>query len=226
MVPVRKLVVDETKIKKNILSKLPFTITTFSLSRETEVYIEEVITIFLELAGQEKLKDRIFYCVMELATNAKKANTKRVYFSELGLDIANQDDYQKGMEHFRKTTLNNMAYYLQLQKERGLYIKLILQIRENTLHIEIRNNVTATHDELTRIHERLAISRQLNNLDEALSQTLDDSEGAGLGLVTLVLMLKKMDLGEDCLKIHATEHETVAQLVIPLKMQNTIQMFS
>jgi putative nucleotidyltransferase with HDIG domain len=216
MAPARKLVVDETTIKKAILSKLPLTITTFTLPREIEVYIEEVITVFLKITGQEKLKDHIIYCVMELAANAKKANTKRVYFSDLGLDIANQDDYQKGMEHFRQTTLNNIAYYLQLQKERGLYIKLILQIRENTLHIEIRNNVTATSGELIRIHDRLAFSQQFNNLGEALSQALDDSEGAGLGLVILVLMLKKMDISADCFKIYSNGHETVAQLLIPL----------
>jgi putative nucleotidyltransferase with HDIG domain len=67
-----------------------------------------------------------------------------------------------------------------------------------------------------RIHEKLARSRQYNNLEEALSQVLDDSEGAGLGLVILVLMLKKMGLDEDCFDILATEKETIARLLIPL----------
>jgi putative nucleotidyltransferase with HDIG domain len=53
-------------------------------------------------------------------------------------------------------------------------------------------------------------------LEEAMAQVLDSSEGAGLGLVIMVLMLKKMGLGEDCFDIIGTEKETVAKIVIPL----------
>jgi len=210
------MTVDETKIKKAVLSGLPLTITTFTLPHEIEVYIENVITVFLKSARQEKLRDYICYCVRELTENAKKANTKRVYFLEQGLDLNNPEDYQKGMELFKKTTLNNIAYYLQLQKEKGLYIKLILQIRENTLYMEIRNNVTVTHAELTRIHDRLAHSHQYHSLEDALSQVLDYSEGSGLGLVILTLMLKKMGLNKDNFAIYSNEKETIAQLSIPL----------
>ena len=216
MALAQKLVVDEAKIKKAILSGLPLTITTFTLPHEIEVYIEDVLTVFLRLARQEKLKDYICFCVRELAGNAKKANTKRVYFNERDLDLANPDDYQQGMELFKQATLDNIAHYLQLQKEKGLYIKLIVQMRENTIQIEIRNNVTITRAELIRIHDRLARSHQYNNLEEALSQVLDDSEGAGLGLVILVLMLKKMGLTEDNFDIHGDERETIAEIMIPL----------
>ena len=207
---------DETKIKEALLSGLPLTITTFTLPHEIEVYIENVITVFLKLARQEKLRDYICYCVRELAENAKKANTKRVYFLEQGLDLKNPEDYRKGMELFKKTTLSNIAYYLQLQKEKGLYIKLILQIRENTIHMEIRNNVTVTRAELLRIHDRLTHSHQYDNLEEVFSRVFDDSEGAGLGLVILALMLRKMGLNEDNFDIYSNERETIAQISIPI----------
>jgi hypothetical protein len=156
----KKLVVDEAKIKKAVLSRLPITITTFTLPHEIETYIGNVINVVLKIMGLEKLKEHICYCVLELATNAKKANTKRVYFGELGLDLSNPDDYQKGMESFKNVTLDNIDHYLQLQKEKGLYIRLILQERNNTIHIEVKNNVAATSSELSRIHDRLAHSRQ------------------------------------------------------------------
>jgi putative nucleotidyltransferase with HDIG domain len=216
MAAVQELVVDETKVKKAVQSGIPLTITTFTLPHEIEVYIEEVIAVFLKQVDQEKLKDYIVYCVQELAVNAKKANTKRVYFIERGLDLSNQDDYKEGMANFKENTLNNIAHYLQLQKEKGLYIKLIMQIKKNIIHIEVRNNVAVTKTELIRIHDKLARSRQYNNLEDALSQVLDDSEGAGLGLVILVLMLKKMGLDEDCFDILGTEKETIARIIIPL----------
>jgi putative nucleotidyltransferase with HDIG domain len=216
MAAVQELVVDEAKVKKAVQSGIPLTITTFTLPHEIELYIEEVIAVFLKLVNQESLKEYIVYCVQELAVNAKKANTKRVYFTERGLDLANPSDYQEGMANFKENTLNNISHYLQLQKEKGLYIKLILQIKKNIIYIEVRNNVVATKNELIRIHDKLARSRQYNTLEDAFTQVLDDSEGAGLGLVILVLMLKKMGLDEDCFDILGTETETVARIMIPL----------
>jgi len=216
MAPAQELVVDEAKVKKAVQSGIPLTITTFTLPREIEIYIEQIISSFLKHIGHEKLRDYIVYCVQELTVNAKKANTKRVYFMERGLDLANTDDYKEGMLGFRENTLNNIAHYLQLQKDKGLYIKLILQIKNNIIFIEVRNNVSVTKTELIRIHDKLARSRKYVSLEEAMTHVLDDSEGAGLGLVILVLMLKKMGLDEDCFDILGTDKETIARLVIPL----------
>jgi putative nucleotidyltransferase with HDIG domain len=216
MATAQELVVDEAKVRKAVQSGIPLTITTFTLPHEIEVYIEQVITVFLKQLDQEKLKDYIVYCVQELAVNAKKANTKRVYFVERGLDLNNPDDYKLGMTSFKENTLSNIAHYLQLQKEKGLYIRLMLQIKNNIIYVEVRNNVAATKTELIRIHDKLARSRQYDNLEDALAQVLDDSEGAGLGLVILVLMLKKMGLDEDCFDILGTEKETIARIIIPL----------
>ncbi|MCL1837518.1 MAG: HDOD domain-containing protein [Treponema sp.] len=216
MPPAQKFVVDEAKIRKAIVSGFPLTLTTFTLPREMEAYIESIIVAFLKHAGQEKLRDYIVYCVQELAVNAKKANTKRVYFIEQGLNLSDPGDYQKGMENFKDTTLGNIAHYLELQEKQGLYIRLILQIQENTINIEIRNNVVVTRAELIRIHDRLARSRQFSTMEDALSQVLDDSEGAGLGLVILVLMLKKMGLDEDCFNLHSSSKETIARITVPL----------
>jgi putative nucleotidyltransferase with HDIG domain len=217
MAAAQALVVDEAKIKKAIQSGIPLTITTFTLPHEVEIYIEQLLTIFLKQVDKEKLKDYVVYCVQELAVNAKKANTKRVYFLEKGFDLSNPDDYKIGMENFKEETLSNIAHYLQLQKEKGLYIKLMLQIKKNLIHVEVRNNVAVTKTELIRIHDKLARSRKYDTLEDALAQVLDSSEGAGLGLVILVLMLKKMGLDEDCFDILATDKETIARLIIPLE---------
>ena len=215
------LVVDETKVKKAVQHGIPLTITTFTLPREIEVYIEQVISVFLQQLAQDKLKDYITYCVQELTVNAKKANTKRVYFSERGLDLGNPDDYKTGMAAFKETTLGNIAHYLQMQKEKGLYIKVILQIKNNIVCIEVRNNVAITKTELIRIHDKLARSRKYNSLEDALAQVLDDAEGAGLGLVIMVLMLRKMGLDEDCFDILGTDTETIARLTVPLDKTQT-----
>jgi len=225
MAATPELVVDEEKIKKAIQSGLPLTITTYTFPKEIEIYIEQVIDVFLRQMDQIKLKDYIVYCVQELVVNAKKANTKRVFFTERGLNINDDNDYKTGMETFKEETMNNIVHYLQLQKEKGLHIKVILQIKRNTINIEIQNNVKATKTEQLRIQDKMARSRQYNSLEDALSQVLDDTEGAGLGLVILVLMLKKIGLDDEAFTIKTTEKSTIASISIPLD-KTLIENFS
>ena len=225
MAAPQELAVDVNKIRKAAQSGIPLTITTYTMPHEIEVYVEQVLETFLREVGQEKLKDYLVYCVRELAVNAKKANTKRVYFNERGLDLLKPEDYKAGMENFKRDTLEDIGHFLQLQKEKGLYVKLIFQTKGPTIILEIRNNVVITRTELIRIHDKLARSRQYKSLEEALTQVLDDSEGAGLGLVILVLMLKKVGLDEDCFDIVASDTETIARISIPIA-QTRIENFS
>jgi putative nucleotidyltransferase with HDIG domain len=216
MALAQELAVDEAKVKKAVQSGIPLIITTYTLPHEVELYIDRVITVFLRLVNRENLRNYIVYCVQELAVNAKKANTKRVYFMERGLDLNNPRDYKLGMTSFMNNTLGNLAHYMQLQKEKGFYIRLVLQIKNSSINIEVRNNAAITTTELSRIHEKLNRARQYDSLEEALGQVLDDTEGAGLGLVILVLMLKKIGLNEDSFNIASNEKETIAQVCIPM----------
>ncbi|WP_461248358.1 HDOD domain-containing protein, partial [Treponema sp. R6D11] len=95
-------------------------------------------------------------------------------------------------------------------------IKVLLQMKRNTINVEIRNNVQATKAEQIRIQDKLARARQYSSMEDALNQVLDDTEGAGLGLVILVLMLKKIGLVDEAFSIKTTDKETVASISIPL----------
>ena len=120
---------DRERIKTSIGLQLPIEITSYTLPRNTETYVRNVLEMFLDECHQEHLKEYLNFCLSELLTNAKKANTKRVYFAEKGLDINNPDDYEKGMENFKMETLTNIDHYLELQRKAGLYIKLSLASR-------------------------------------------------------------------------------------------------
>jgi len=207
--------VDVEKVKLAVRNSQPLAIKTYTLPHETEEYLEEILTIFLEELGQKKIKDQIAYCMRELAVNAKKANTKRVYFKEKNLKINDPEDYEKGMSTFKQDTLENINYYLQKQKEEGLYIKVVFHSKGKNLILSIHNNVEISTKEQMRVYDRIARSRSFDSLEEAFSLVLDDSEGAGLGIVILVLMLKKLGLDEDAFDIDVENGETVARLTIP-----------
>jgi hypothetical protein len=212
-----ELTVDEieNQVKNALQSRQPLVITTFTLPHEVEIYIEKVTSVFLRQIQHEEMKDYIIYCIQELSVNAKKANTKRVYFLEQHLDITKPKDYVTGMRNFKKDTFNNISHYLQLQEEKGLYIKIILQLTKNAIKIEIRNNAAITEYEIKRIKNKLSLAQTFNSLEEAMTG-VDESEGSGLGLIILVLMMKRLGFGRKCFTVEKLEKETIASITIPL----------
>jgi putative nucleotidyltransferase with HDIG domain len=188
--------IDANQIKRAAHNAVPLTFKTYTLPHETEIYLDKVLESLLVELGQERLKEPLSYCLREL-------------------DLHNDKDYESGMRNFKQETFDNIQYYLQKQKELQLYIKVIFQTKGKTLSIVVRNNVEITKKEQIRVFDRLARSRAFSSLEEAFSTVLDSSEGAGLGIVILVLMMKKIGLSEDCFSIDTEEGETVASITIP-----------
>ena len=210
-----QLKIDKEKIRISVGLQLPIEMTSYTLPRNTEVYIRSVMEMFLEECHQDHLKEYLNFVLSELLTNAKKANTKRVYFKEKGLDINNPDDYQKGMENFKMDTLTNIDHYLELQKKAGLYIKLSLKILADKIYIEIRNNATLTVFEKERIQQKLDSVQQYRDMNEVFTNVLDQSEGAGLGIIIIILMLQKVGLSKDNYQVVSEGDETVTRIILP-----------
>jgi HD-like signal output (HDOD) protein len=210
------MTVDKQRILHACRHNLPIIITSYKLPRETEMAIEETLVVFLEELGQSELKDHLIYCLRELTVNAKKANTKRIYFKEKGLDINDPGAYEKGMRHFKQETLDNIDYYLKKQQQEKLHIKVIFHMQANTLFLSVRNNVPIMERELNRVYDRIARSRAFSTMEEAFSEVMDDSEGAGLGIVIMILMLRKLGLTEKAYDLSLDKDETVSTLTIPI----------
>lgn len=215
MAEIKKIIVDETKIKLAIQNGIPLTITTYTLPHEMEQYIGDVLKSFLLQLNQRQMIETLSYCIKELVNNAKKANTKRVYFIDKGLDINNRADYGIGMKTFKKDTLNNINYYLDQQRKLGLYIKVSFQTRNNKIKIDIRNKAALTVFEYKRIHDKITRAQMYKSVAEGMSQLLDDSEGAGLGLVIMILVLKNIGLTEENFQVTSENGETMTRLILP-----------
>ncbi|MBQ4378954.1 MAG: HDOD domain-containing protein [Treponema sp.] len=212
----QKVSLDNSKIKMAIRAGIPLSITTYTLPREMSEYMEQVLSAFLNELGQQHMENYLKYCLNELVTNAKKANTKRIFFREKKLDLFNDDDYARGMKNFKEETLNNIRYYLGLQKQSGLYVKLILQTRNNRIKIEVRNNSELTFREYKRMHDKLSRAQQYTSVDQAMSQIIDQSEGAGLGIIIMILMLEKIGLTEENFQILCENGETITRIILPI----------
>ena len=162
------------------------------------------------------MNEYLKYCLNELTTNSKKANTKRIYFKEKGLDIKDPKQYEEGMKNFKEDTLNNIEHYMRKQKDAGLYIKLILQAKNDKIKLEVKNNCEMTFYEYKRIHDKLSRAQQYTSVDQAMNQVLDASEGAGLGIIIMILMLEKIGLTEENYQVISENGETITRIILPI----------
>lgn len=188
------------------------------LSRERE-YIDKVLDSYLKDVGLFHLQSQVAYCLHELAGNAHKANTKRVYFKEMGLNINNPSDYVRGMRNFKADTVDAIHSYKIKQRDAALYIRFDFKHQDDFLHIRIRNNTLLTPEEQDRIAHKLEAASHYNSIVEAYSVIEDSSEGAGLGIVMMIQMLKTLGFGEQALQIGTSQDETIAELILNTQIE-------
>ena len=150
--------------------------------------------------------------------NAKKANTKRIYFLEQGLDINVLEDYRQGMKYFKQAAFESTEYYVNLQKEKGLFVELRISREGKSIKIEVWNNTTIAAMEEMRMMNKIKKGEQYANLEDVLGETVDDIEGSGLGLIILILMMKKIGLEKKHRKISVAKQggNTIVGLKIPV----------
>ena len=205
------------KIKEAVESRRVLTLTTHSYRSDERDYIDTILDQYLQEAGREDLKNQLSYCIHELAGNAKKANTKRVYFQERGLNIENEAEYYIGMNNFKEETLGNVEHYISKLKSHGYYMKFQFQIDDKNIKIAVRNNSKLTSIEEERIQKKIDAAEKYCDMTEAYADIEDASEGAGLGLVMMILMLKNIGLNGSILSIFGRGNETIAILTISLE---------
>jgi putative nucleotidyltransferase with HDIG domain len=226
MAEVKKISVDVSKIRTAIQAGIPLIITTYTLPHEMELYMTDVLNTFIDELGQSQMKDCLTYCFLELVNNAKKANTKRVYFEDKGLNINDKNEYKRGMLSFKEDTINNIKYYLKKQQQEGLYIKFLLQTRNNKIKLEVRNKSELTVFEYKRIHDRIQRGLGYESVEKGVSTILDSSEGAGLGLVIMVLVLRRIGLTEENFQILSENGETITRMILPFSQKTTQDIFA
>lgn len=199
-------------------SQRPLSIKTHTFLPNAQAYVDRMLGVFLQELGVPHLFDQLSFCIRELAVNAKKANTKRLYFQVRGLDMADPAHYEKGMASFKRDTLDEQELYLQLLKERDLYIKIEFLKWQNGCSVAVRNNVLVGPQELDRVRDKVAKSHRYASLEDALGEVLDESEGAGLGILVLILMLKKLGFEGEFFQFYTVGGETVARIILPLTL--------
>lgn len=193
-----------------------------TMSRELESAVIRIIHRYLEEYDILYLKNPIMNVAKEIMNNAIKANVKRIYFSRENLDISSESDYRKGMAAFKAHVYGNGGDEIfRLLGESGLWVRISFESRPDTIVISVINNSPILDVELRKVKDRVAKAYEYHNISDAFEDIIDDTEGAGLGLIMAIMVFKNSGLPADSFTITGDRGETAVSLSIPKKMART-----
>ncbi len=204
---------DIQSIRDAVRERRPVNFYCYTLTIEQKQRFQNILNVFLEECGESYLFNCLSYCLFELLDNASKANAKRIYFKEQNLNIDDKTDYENGMKAFKSNLSDNTQHY-KAELEAGM-LQVHLQLSANdVISLSVSNNTKITAAEKNRIEEKISKTQNYENVADAFAD-IDQTEGSGLGIITIVIMLRKLGLSMDCLKFSTTDEETIAEIVIP-----------
>lgn len=165
------------------------------------------------------LLDTLVTIQREIIINAAKANAKRVFFQEEGLDITDPMQYAQGMARFRNEIVGELENIRDKLAESSLKIRVRIQKTQKGTVINVSNNTPILPEELDRIKLRMEKARSYNDFSEAYEEVYDSTEGAGLGIVLVTLLLKNSGIGVESYKISSDGTSTKCELLIPKEIR-------
>ena len=189
---------------------------THRINRAVEEYILEAVNIVLGSAEKTYLVPTLYTVVKELAINACKANQKRIFFEEKNLDINNPKDYDFGIQEYKsKMTEEFSDLYGRKAKEKGYFCLISFHFTDSGLTVEVVNNSLITKEEEKSLREKLDKGMGYDDLAQFFMENADSTEGAGLGLALVLMMLKGEGIDPQFFRIFTGEEKTIARLEIP-----------
>jgi putative nucleotidyltransferase with HDIG domain len=188
------------------------------VTRDIENDISSLLAKVLSRVDMSYLYDTFESIIRELVQNAVKANMKRIWFREMKLDINNSNDYLKGMQRFKE-----VVYHPEVLREKllaSLY-RITLRLRKVAAGtvIEISNNAGIVPVELERLKSRVKKAVECANFAEAYENMYDASEGAGLGIILSVMLLKNSGMDSDDFIITTNNDLLRISITIPFELK-------
>lgn len=204
------------KVRTMVASREKVSLKSSKINARLEKYVLLIITEILIKLGQERFTEMIHTIVKELAINAVKANQKRIFFEDIGLDIFDETQYAEGIVKFKQSFSDSMAeQYGAKCQEKGVYVQINFFYKPAGMYVEVTNNTPVIKMEETRMREKMKKAMEYNDIAEFYMDNMDNTEGAGLGIALIMILMKNENLDPNLFRIVTKPTETIARIEIP-----------
>jgi HD-like signal output (HDOD) protein len=198
-----------------IQENTPFHFKFYNMNQNVENTLYKTLDRFLLQLDVISIRDSVLAAVKEIVTNAIKANVKRVYFHSNQADILNEQEYLEKMDHFKNDYLDKRNEFEEglIKHNYGVFVSFVHN--KSLMRIRIMNNIRLAPEEVKRIQFRIERARTYNDLAEAFMDASNEQEGAGLGLIMTLMMLKNDGLSDSAFKFESVGNKTMFTIDIP-----------
>jgi hypothetical protein len=212
---------DLKKIEENLKSVIKrgktIRLISYAMSSYVEKVMDKTIEFILDEYKKPDLKTIVYTCTKELVINGTKANIKRLFFEEQGLDINKESDYKKGAELYKEMMKEEITLeYGKKAKARGLFVKISFVYNKDVLKVEVLNNTHITEQEELRLREKFALVMQYTDFMAYYMDHADNTEGAGMGLALIMTLLMAQGIDPGFFRVGIAKNETIARIEFPL----------
>jgi len=190
----------------------------YSLLPVTETGIHYSIERVLTDANRPDLRFALYMITKELAVNAVKANLKVIHFLDHQTSINDVEKYGQILSQFRDLISEDWAArQAEKGKELNLFVEISFNRVDDILNIEVLNSRPITEIELARFENKLRLAMSDTDMSEYAMGGGDSEEGAGMGLLLIVNILKSLELPFESISIKCPNNlATVVTVKIPL----------
>lgn len=188
-----------------------------SAEQNPEQRLRAIIAQLLHNQIEGAVAEILFACIIELATNATKANMKYLYFQERGWDTFDEKDYSPRLREF-KTQLHNRDWicdYARKAQEIGLWVQVLFTHMLNGIRLEVTNNLPLIPQDERRVREKMDLAQKYSSIIDFYHDHGDDVEGEGLGFAMSIMMLKQENIDPGLFRIGCDGKMTTARVEIP-----------
>jgi hypothetical protein len=197
------------------------TVVAYAITDDVENRVKGILSEILEEHHCPDLFAPVYTSVKELLINAIKANYKNIFFENYSprSGLHKTFDYHTGLQLFQLEMNRENANYLErIARNEDIKAEIALWAADDVLHVEVINPVTMTDIELHNVKKKLSDAESCRDIAEYFIRNIDDPlrEGAGLGLILIVMMLKSLGAPTESLAISSNMNRTTAYLRIPI----------
>ncbi len=191
----------------------------YYLNSNAEIALLKIIHLYLVRYDALYLKEMLTTVVKELVNNAVKANIKRAYFNDHNLNINNTDDYVRGMRTFKSEAFEKEKISFEELVRHKLVVRVSFVSKNNRLAVHVINNSPMLPQEQEKVQTKIDKAYAFPDISEAFDEVLDDTEGAGLGLIMAVMLFKNAGFPKDLFRITKKENLTIATVILQLSLE-------
>ncbi len=211
---------NKPKLSEKIRNHEPIKLNFKYIDEEILIITNSIIAKMLSETDQIYLLNSAITVMREILVNALKANAKRVYFRKHNLDINNKSDYEKGMHEFKTNVIGDFDQIEADLTNSDYFVETLFHDQNVRLVIQVSNNSPILPEEMERIKFRIQKALVLNDFTDAYEEIQDSTEGAGLGIVLTILLLKNMGVNAKNFQIATRNGITLTSISIPRELKS------